>query len=77
MSKQSYRLHVEGMGCRSCVAKIEKAVHALDGASCQVDFAAKTAAVTLDPQRSNIEEAVGAIESIGYSVTEWSEQGEA
>ena len=62
-------LTVEGMTCKHCSARLEKALNALDGVTAVVDLEAKTATVTLDRE---IEDAklIAAVEEAGYDVTE-------
>ena len=40
-------MHIEGMACGHCSARVEQALNALDGVSATVNLEAKTAAVTL------------------------------
>ena len=41
-------MHIEGMACGHCSARVEQALNALDGVSASVNLEAKTASLTLD-----------------------------
>ena len=63
-------LHVQGMMCAHCQARVQKALSEVEGVSaCQVDLDAKTATCVLDKPVDN---AVlkKAVEDAGYEVTE-------
>lgn len=64
-----YVLHIEGMHCENCQARIENAIDRLDGVSCETNLRKKTATVSysqqIDPER--IWETV---EKLGYTVTD-------
>jgi len=65
MKNQALRLSIEGMGCASCVGKIEKKLHALDGVvTAEVNLVDRTARVEASPDTldANI---IDAIESAG------------
>lgn len=65
MKNQEIRLSIEGMGCASCVAKIEKKLHALDGiVSANINLVDRTARIEARPDvlEANI---IDAIESAG------------
>ena len=60
---------VSGMGCASCVAKIEKNLAKLAGVEqVRVNFASEQAAVTFDPQQLNRETLIDTIEQLGFQV---------
>src|SRR3954449_7222253 len=63
-------LELDGMSCASCAAAIERALNRLDGAECTVNFATERAAVAYDPERTSVDDLVGAVESIGYGARE-------
>ena len=56
---------IEGMMCKHCAARVEKALNALPGVTAAVDRAAKTAAVTGDAADEALRKAV---EDAGYTV---------
>ncbi len=56
---------IEGMMCKHCAARVEKALNALPGVTAAVDLAAKTAAVTGDAADEALRKAV---EDAGYTV---------
>ena len=41
-------MHIEGMACGHCSARVEQALNALDGVSASVNLETKTASLTLD-----------------------------
>ncbi|MBC8537007.1 heavy metal translocating P-type ATPase [Feifania hominis] len=61
-------MHIEGMSCGHCSARVEKALGALDGVSASVDLEAKTATVTLSAAVSD-EALTAAVTEAGYTVT--------
>jgi Cu+-exporting ATPase len=63
--KIEVKLDLEGMGCASCAARIEKTLNKLDGVDATVNFATEQAAVRVDPLVT-AEELIGAVESAGY-----------
>ena len=58
-------LHIEGMACKHCSARVEKALCALDGVTASVDLAAGTATVTGDVAAEVLRETV---ETLGFTV---------
>jgi len=56
---------IEGMMCKHCAARVEKALNALDGVTAAVDLEAKTAAVTGEAADEALRKAV---EDAGYTV---------
>ena len=62
-------LPVADMTCASCVARVEKALGAADGvAAASVNFAAETATVDFDPQRTDVDGLARVIGEAGYRV---------
>ena len=60
---------ISGMGCASCVAKIEKTLGQLAGVDrVQVNFASEQAAVTFDPRRLSRADLIATIEKLGFRV---------
>jgi Cu+-exporting ATPase len=59
------RLHLEGMTCASCAARIERKLNRLDGVEATVNFATEQATVHCDAAVS-VDALVGAVESVGY-----------
>lgn len=56
---------IEGMMCKHCAARVEKALNALDGITAAVNLEAKTAAVTGEATDEALRKAV---EDAGYTV---------
>ncbi len=64
-------LHLGGMSCASCAAKIEKALNAVPGVlKASVNFAAEEAAVEYIPGEAGLEALKQAVTGIGYRVIE-------
>ncbi|WP_321392664.1 heavy metal translocating P-type ATPase [uncultured Desulfuromusa sp.] len=61
---------ISGMGCSSCVAKIEKTLKKTTGVvRAQVNFASETATVEFAPEQTDRRNLIRIIESLGYKVT--------
>ena len=60
------QLHVDGMTCGACAARIERIMGRIDGISAQVNYATRTATVT-HPVEVEAEVLVAVIEDAGYS----------
>ncbi len=61
-------LPLEGMTCAACAARIEKSLNQLPGVAANVNFAAESAQVTLQPNLTSPAGVVEAIRRSGYSV---------
>ena len=61
-------LPLEGMTCAACAARIEKSLNQLPGVVANVNFAAESAQVTLQPELNSPAAVVAAIQRTGYSV---------
>ena len=61
-------LPVEGMTCAACAARVERSLNKLPGVVANVNFAAESARVTLQPGASSPAAVVEAIRRTGYSV---------
>lgn len=61
-------IHIEGMSCGHCSARVEKALNALEGVSATVDLEAKTATVNLTGPVAD-ETLKATVEDAGYEVT--------
>ena len=61
-------LPVEGMTCAACASRIEKSLNKLPGVVANVNFAAESAHVTVEPEQSSAAAVVEAIKRSGYSV---------
>ena len=67
MQQESVRIKLYGMSCASCAARIEKALRSAPGvAQANVNFAAETAFVQFDPERTGSRELERVIERAGY-----------
>jgi len=63
-------LAIGGMTCASCVARIERTLHKLDGVrAASVNLATERASVAYEPARVNVAHLIGAVEAAGYSAT--------
>ncbi|HEY9899942.1 MAG TPA: heavy metal-associated domain-containing protein [Pantanalinema sp.] len=70
LTSASLTLAIEGMGCRSCVTKIEQALAKLPGLeAATVDHANKQAHVRFDPGAVSPAEIAQAILALDYGVT--------
>ncbi|MFN8125221.1 MAG: heavy metal translocating P-type ATPase [Candidatus Nanopelagicales bacterium] len=64
-------LDIDGMSCASCAARIQKKVARIDGVSdATVNFATKTARVTMDDQVCSTDEVLRTIDGLGYHASE-------
>ncbi len=61
-------LPLEGMTCAACAARIEKSLNKLPGVVANVNFAAESARVTVEPELNSAAGVVAAIRRSGYSV---------
>ena len=62
-------LPVEGMTCASCVARVEKALMAVDGVNrASVNLATEEAAITFDRTRADLNALRKAVEAAGYGL---------
>ena len=59
-------LHIQGMACKHCSTRVEKALNALPGVSATVDLASATAAVTGDV---SVDTLCKTVEALGFTVT--------
>jgi Cu+-exporting ATPase len=62
-------LPVQGMTCASCANRIERKLNKLDGVEASVNFATEQASVSFDPELTQPDELLGAVEAAGYSAT--------
>jgi P-type Cu+ transporter len=60
-------LEIGGMTCASCAARVEKKLNKLDGVEASVNYATELASVRFDPERHQVEDLLGTVESAGYS----------
>lgn len=64
-------LKVEGMSCNHCKSAVEGALSKLSGVEkAVVDLEAKTATVTYDENKVNVDQMKEAVEDQGYDVVE-------
>ena len=69
-NSQSVVLDVQNMTCAMCPITIRKALQGVDGVqSAKVDFASRTANVTFDPKKTNIETLIKTTTNVGYPAT--------
>jgi Cu+-exporting ATPase len=58
-------LHIGGMTCASCAARIEKRLGRMPGVSASVNYATGNARVQL-PAGTDVDDAIAAVEATGY-----------
>jgi len=62
-------LSVSGMTCAACVARVERALHGVEGVvDARVNLATERASVVYRPELVGLEELKGAVEAAGYDV---------
>jgi Cu+-exporting ATPase len=67
VAPERIRLEIDGMTCASCVARVEKVLNGLDGVDgASVNLATEGAMVAFNPSQLEVEQLIGAVESIGY-----------
>lgn len=59
-------LHIQGMACKHCSGRVEKALNSLPGVTAVVDLEAATATVTGEVSVEKLRETV---EALGFTVT--------
>ena len=64
---QQLDLHVGGMTCSSCAARIERKLNKLEGVTASVNYATETASVAFDAQVATPEQLIATIEATGYT----------
>lgn len=68
MAVREIRLHIEGMSCAGCVARVERALRQVSGVrEAQVNLATASATVHADPKAVQVAQLLEAVERIGYS----------
>lgn len=60
------RIHIQGMSCNHCTARVEKALSKLEGVSAKVDLQGATVFFTGDVSDAALR---AAVEDAGYEVT--------
>jgi mercuric ion binding protein len=66
-NSQSVVLDVQNMSCAMCPITIRRALQGVDGVqSAKVDFDSKTASVTFDPKKTNIDNLNKSPTTLGY-----------
>ena len=69
-------LHISGMMCSACVARVERALASMPGVSkARVSLASKTAKVAFDEAQASRADLVHAIEKAGYGVSDEPQPG--
>jgi len=64
-------LRSQELTCPSCIAKIEKAIKAIDGvADAKVYFSSGKIEVIHDPQKVQASQLIQAVKSVGYTASE-------
>jgi Cu+-exporting ATPase len=70
MTEQKFTLPITGMTCANCAANIERGVKKLEGVTeANVNFAAESAAVSIDSQQLQLQDVVEKIHASGFRVT--------
>lgn len=67
INKMKKQIIIEGMSCSHCAARVEKALHKLEGVSAKVDLSAKAANLELAKEVSD-DALRAAVEDAGYEV---------
>ncbi|MEM9274911.1 MAG: heavy metal translocating P-type ATPase [Cyanobacteria bacterium P01_F01_bin.143] len=72
---EQVNLKLQGMSCAACANSIEKAIRTVSGVTeCNVNFGVEQAAVTYDPDQTNIGDIQEAVAKAGYSAYALQEQ---
>lgn len=67
---QAVTLAIENMACRICPITVRRALEKVPGVhEAKVDFDTKTATVTFDPAKTNVEALIQATTNAGYPAT--------
>ena len=75
-STQSLRLHIEGMDCAACGAKIERALARLPGATdVSVDFGRQLLGLSLDDQLTSEADVKAQVRALGFTPVEKPREG--
>jgi Cu+-exporting ATPase len=62
------QIGIQGMTCASCVGRVERALRKVDGvADASVNLATERAVVSFEPEQTNVEKLVEAVEATGYT----------
>ncbi len=70
-------LHVRGMSCAACVARVEKGLGSMEGVrSADVNFATGKVSLEYDPQLVDLETLKGRVQELGYEPVELPSDGE-
>ena len=67
VAPERVRLHVGGMTCASCAARVERKLNKLDGVEATVNYATEEATVSFDPTHVDVEALIRAVEATGYT----------
>jgi Cu+-exporting ATPase len=71
-------LHIEGMSCAACVARVERAIRSLDGVeNATVNFATSQASIEFDPELVSADAIRQKVVDTGYGVVEVDEAEKA
>ncbi len=69
ISLQEVLLPIEGMSCSGCAVNVERALRQRPGVTrADVNLAGKRAAITFDPNQSDLTDFQAAVENAGYSI---------
>lgn len=68
LDKKQVNLHIEGMTCAACSARIEKVLNKIDGVEATVNLATETAAIKFAEDKVMASEIARRIEKLGYHV---------
>ncbi len=72
---QNVILDMQNMTCAMCPITIRRALQGVEGVqSAKVDFSSKTANVTFNPKKTNIEALIKTTTNVGYPATVLSEK---
>jgi copper chaperone CopZ len=66
-TKTTSILTIDGMKCNNCAGRVEKEIRSLTGVyEAAIDLTAKTAAVTYDATKVDIQKIAAAVEHLGH-----------
>jgi Cu+-exporting ATPase len=60
------RLHIDGMTCAACAARIERRLNRIEGVEAAVNFATEQATVAFDTSAHDVDEVLAAVDAVGY-----------
>lgn len=74
LNQQEVTLHITGMTCAACSARIEKGLNRLEGVKATVNLALETARVQYEPAKATPDDLIRKVEQLGYKAAVKTEQ---